>query len=474
MNEEFDLAVLGGGPGGYLAAIRAAQLGARVALVEKERIGGTCLNRGCIPTKTLLRNVEVWLATRRAKEFGVNIAGEISVDFPRLMARTREVVDTLVNGVIGLLEGHGVRVYAGLGRLVGGSAEGWRLQISPNAGGEAEEITARRVILAVGAVSARPPIPGVNLPGVLTSRHLLALNQQPKSLVVIGASVVGVEFASMFAALGSKVTVLGRRTFLKEAEEQLARRYRPIMARQGITVDVGLEFQEIVPGEAGLRVVYDKGGAPKVAEGEVVLLSAGRVPATDGLGLAELGLTMNGRAIAVNERLETNLPGVYAVGDAIGEPMLASTAYYEGAIAAENALGAQRTADYTAVPNCIFTIPEIAGVGLTEAEAREKGMRFKVSRFPYSALGKALALGETEGQVRMICEEGTGRVLGMHVLGYHASDLIAEGALAVRLGLTAKDIAETIHAHPSLPEATMEAALGFYDATIHYRKVRGD
>jgi dihydrolipoamide dehydrogenase len=474
MSEQFDLAVLGAGPGGYLAAIRAAQLGARVALVEKERIGGTCLNRGCIPTKTLLRNVEVWQTTRRAKEFGVNIAGEVSVDFPRMMARTREVVDNLVNGVIGLLAGYGVHVYAGLGRLVSGSAEGWRLQISPNAGGQAEEITARRVILAVGSVSARPPIPGVNLPGVLTSRHLLALNQQPKSLVVIGASVVGVEFASMFAALGSKVTVLGRRTFLKEAEEQLARRYRPLMARQGISVDVGLEFQEIVPGEAGLQVVYDKGGTQKVAEGEVLLLSTGRVPATAGLGLAELGMTMKGQAITVNEHLETNLPGVYAVGDAIGEPMLASAAYYEGTIAAENALGAQRIADYTAVPNCIFTIPEIAGVGLTEAEAREKGLRFKVSRFPYSALGKAMALGETEGQVRLICEEGTGRVLGMHVLGYHASDLIAEGALAVRLGLTAKDIAETMHGHPTLTEATQEAALGFYDATIHYRKVRGE
>jgi len=318
MSEEFDLAVLGGGPGGYLAAIRAAQLGAKVALVEKERIGGTCLNRGCIPTKTMLRNVEVWQTTRRAKEFGVSISGEVSVDFPRLMARTREVVDNLVNGVIGLLAGHGVRLYAGLGRLVGGSAEGWRLQISPNAGGQAEEIAARRVILAVGAVSARPPIPGVNLPSVLPSRHLLALNQQPKSLVVIGASVVGVEFASMFAALGTKVTVLGRRTFLKEAEEQLARRYRPLLARQGITVDVGLEFQEIAQDENGLRVMYDKGGTQKVAEGEVVLLSAGRVPATDGLGLAELGLTMKGQAIAVNERLETNLPGVYAVGDAIG------------------------------------------------------------------------------------------------------------------------------------------------------------
>jgi dihydrolipoamide dehydrogenase len=474
MESTFDLAIIGGGPGGYLAAIRAAQLGGKVALVEMERIGGTCLNRGCIPTKTLFRNVEAYLLARRAGEFGVTLPGNPAVDFRRMIQRKNEVVNTLVEGVMKLLSGHRVQVYDGVGTILGGSAEGWRVGIKGKRGPtEVEEITARKVIIATGSVPSPVPMPGGDLPGVLTSRELLDLDHLPESMVIIGASVVGTEFASMFGNLGTKVTLLGRRTFLKDADEQLAARYKPILMRQGVTVDIGLEFKEIRPKDTGLEVVYDKGGVEKTASGEIVLSSAGRWPYTDGLGLEALGIARQGRGIAVDEYLETNRPGIYAIGDVTGRKMLAHVAYYEGMVAAENAMGARRKTDYRVVPECIFTMPEIADVGLTERQAKEADIPYKVGRFPFSALGKALAVGETAGQVRIVCQAESGRVIGMHAMGPHASDIIAEGAMAMRLGATAQDIADTIHAHPTLPEATMEAALGVFGEPIHYRTAGG-
>jgi len=308
---------------------------------------------------------------------------------------------------------------------------------------------------------------------VLTSNEILELTALPKSLVVVGASVVGVEFACIFQALGTQVTILGRQTFLKDAEQQLAKRLRTMLSQRGMNIVVGLEFQEIVPTEDGLlRVYYERRGQREYAEGEVVLQSTGRWPYTEGLGLAELGVEMRGRAIAVNEYFETNVPGIYAIGDCIGGYMLAHVASYEGEVAVENILGRRRAADYRVVPNCIFTLPEIADVGLTEAEAKEAGLDVQVSRFPFNVNGRALAMGEPEGQVRMICERDArgrgGKVLGVHIMGPHASDLIAEAALAMRLGATAEDIAHTIHAHPTVPEALMEAAMAQGDGAIHY------
>ena len=476
MPEPYDLIIIGGGPGGYVAAIRACQLGARVALVEMERIGGCCLNRGCIPTKTLYRSVENYLDALHAERFGVDIQGEIKVNFPNMMARKNEVVDTLVGTVIELLKAHRVDLYDGTGTILGPS----RVRVQPSRSfpsAEPQDLQGNKIIIATGSRSALVPIPGVNLPGVVTSRGLLNLKELPRSMVVVGASVVGLEFASMFNALGCKVTVLGRKTFMKSAEEQLAKRFRSLMVRDGIAVTIGVDFKEITQTDDGkLRVSYSLGSKEGAVEGDIVLLSTGRTPYVDGLGAVDLGLAVDKQRVLVNEYMEANIPGVYAIGDVLGTYMLAHVASYEGEVAVENALGRRRAADYRAVPYAIFTIPEVAGVGLTEREAKERGIDYMVSRFPFSASGKALAMGEQEGQIRMICEKRGdglgGKVLGVHIMGARASDLIAEATTAMQLNVTAQDLAETIHAHPTLPESLMEAAkAAAFGEAVHYRKV---
>ena len=469
MRETYDITIIGGGPGGYVAAIRAVQLGARVALVEQDRLGGTCLNRGCIPSKAMVRDAEAYREATSGV-FCYDADGPLRVNFARLMQRKNSVVDALVEGVEHLMVSHHIGVYRGAGRILHpGLVEVTGLE-------GRQEVASRAIIIATGSVPAQVPMPGTDLPGVMTSDGLFELESLPKSMVVVGASVVGLEFACIFQALGAQVSVLGRQTFLKEAEQQLARRLRTMLAQRGMAITIGLEFQEITctPGKL-LRVHYERNGRPAFAEGEVVLQSTGRWPYTEGLGLEGLGIAMKGRAIAVNEHLETNVPGIYAIGDCIGGHMLAHVASYEGEVAVENILGHPRVADYRVIPNCIFTIPEVADVGLTEAEAKEAGLDVKVSRFPFNANGRAMTMGESEGQVRMICErlaDGRGgRVLGVHIMGPRASDLIAEASLAMRLGATAQDIARTVHAHPTVPEALMEVAMAQLEGAIHYEHV---
>lgn len=466
MEAPYDLVIIGGGPGGYVAAIRAAQRGARVALVEKDRLGGTCLNRGCIPTKALVRDAEVY-RDAASGVYCVEAEGGLRVNFARMMARKRAVVDTLVNGVAHLMNTHRIRVISGVARL---AAPG---QVAVQTAEGALTLEARAILIASGSVPAEAPMPGADLPGVMTSDGLLELERMPQSLVVVGGSAVGVEFACLFQALGTRVSILGRQTFLRDAEQQLAKRLRTMLARRGVEIYIGLEFESITQTEEGrLRVNYRQQDRARYAEGEAVLLATGRQPYTEGLGLEALGVRLKGRAIAVDEHLQTSVPGIYAIGDCIGGYMLAHVASYEGEVAVDNILGQPRAVDYRVVPNCIFTIPEIADVGLTEEQAKEAGIPVKVSRFPFNVNGRALAMGEAEGQIRMLCEQEAdgrgGRVLGVHIMGPRASDLIAEAALAMQLGATAEQIARTIHAHPTVPEALMEAAMAQGEGAIHY------
>lgn len=465
-NGNYDVVIIGGGPGGYVAAIRAAQRGARVALVEKDRLGGTCLNRGCIPTKALIHDAALFRRVALG-QYGIKAEGALTVDMHRLMARKRQVVETLVAGVARLMDSYGIEVIQGNGQLL--APERVRVQGVDGP----RELTAKAVILATGSVPAEVPIPGVDLGGVMTSNELLEIESLPASMVVIGGSVVGVEFACMFAALGAQVTIVGRKSFLRDADAQLAKRMQSVLRRQGINIIIGVDFREITRNSAGhLAVQYVRQGVLERAEAEVVLVATGRRPYTKGLGLEHLGVRMDGAAIAVDEHLETSLPGVYAIGDCTGGLMLAHVAFYEAEVAVDNALGASRVVDHSVVPIAIFTMPEIAGVGLTEAQAKERGIPFRMSRFPFAVNGRAVAIGETEGQVRMLCEQTpdghSGKVLGVHIMGPNAGDLIAEAALALRLGATAADIAHTIHAHPTLPEALMEAAMGHLQGAIHY------
>jgi len=455
------VAIIGGGPGGYVAAIHAAHMGARVALIEQGRLGGVCLNAGCIPTKALVKSAEVLLEARRAHEFGVDL-GEVRPNFGRMMERKRLVVNRLVGGIEQLVKGNGIALIRGAGRLLSPST----IEVAGTEG--TQQVEAARVVIATGALDGRIPVPGLASPGVINSEQALELEEVPRSIAIIGGGVEGIEFACLFNALGCKVSVVEMMpAILPLIDDELARRLHQILRVSGVNVVVDARAKGVTETAEGLSVAFEtKKGAEEVVA-ERVLLAVGRRPNTAGLAAEELGLALNRGAVVVNERLETNLPGVYAIGDVTGRIMVAHVASYEGEVAVENALGRPRLADYRAVPNCVFTIPEIGTVGLSEKQARESGMAIKVTKFPLGASGRAATMGETNGLVKMVCEEGSGRLLGLHVLGPHASDIIAEGALAIRHGMTAEDVAQTIHSHPTLPETIHEAALGQLTGAIH-------
>jgi dihydrolipoamide dehydrogenase len=461
--EHADVTILGGGPGGYVAALSAAQRGARVVLVEKDRVGGTCLNVGCIPTKALTTAAELLVRARRAGDFGLLIP-QVAVDLPALMTYKRTTVDQLVGGVEQLLRARRITLVCGAARLIKPDT----LSVEGAQGGR-RELSANRVILAPGSIPAEPPIEGLNLPGVLTSTSALDIESVPPRLIVVGGGVIGLEFACIYEALGSHVTVLEMAPAILPgaSDDAVAKRLQTLLRRRGMAVQTGVTAQRIEKAGEALRVVTTGAAGEAAVEGERVLVATGRWPNTQGMGFAELGLRMSGRAIAVDEHLATNLPNVWAVGDAVGGWMLAHKAMVDGRVAAENVTGGPRRVDYRSVPNVIFTRPEVASVGLTEAQARNAGAEVKVAQFAFSANPRARILGEPDGFVRLICEAGSARVLGVHILGPQATDLIAEGALAVQMGATADDLAWTTHAHPTLPEAMLEAALAVRDAAIH-------
>lgn len=468
MTATYDIVIIGAGPGGYVAAIRAAQRGARVALVEKENIGGTCLNHGCIPTKALVHDAKLY-RDATSGSYCVDVEGSFRLDFARLMERKTEVVDTLVGGVERLLESYGVDVFIGHGRIERPGL------VEVHGEKSRQELPCDAIIIATGSIPSRAPIAGNGLAGVVSSRELLEIDSLPERLVIVGGSAVGVEFACIFQALGTKVTLLGRKSFVKETEPQIGRRLRAYMRRQGMSVTIGLAFKSVKPNDKGsLLVEYERNGKDLYAEGDLVLLATGRRPNTETLELKRLGIEMEGLAVKVDESLRTNVPDIYAIGDCTGGYMFAHVASYEAEVAVANILGEKRKADYRVVPTCIFTMPEIADVGITEAEAEEAGLTYTVTRFPFRANGRALAVGETYGQIRMLCERAPhgrgGRVLGVHIIGPRAGDLIAEAAVAMRLGASAEDIAHTIHAHPTMPEAMMEAAMAHSLGAIHYER----
>jgi dihydrolipoamide dehydrogenase len=460
--EQSDVLILGGGPAGYVAAIAAAQRGARVALIEEAKVGGTCLHVGCIPTKALATSADLLVRTQRAADFGLTIS-EAKVELPGLMSYKQKVVDQLVSGVEQLLRARRVKLHRGHGLLTGPHAV---LVESPHG---SQELRAPRIILATGSLPLEPPIEGSGLPGVIDSTGALEIHDVPAKMVVIGGGVIGLEFACIYEALGSQVTVLemAPNVLPTGVDETIAKRLQALLRRRGMQIHVGATVERIEQIDGALQVVATDAGQKVVFPANRVLIATGRRPNTDDTGIAQAGIHMNGRTIVVDDCLTTNQPSVWAIGDAVGGWMLAHKAMAEGRVAAENATGGQRKLDYRAVPNVIFTRPEIAGVGLTEAESRRQGMDVKVSQFAFSANPRARILGASEGVVRLICEAASGRVLGVHMMGPHVTDLIAEGTLAVQMGVTADDLAWTTHAHPTLPEAMLEAALGFGDAAIH-------
>jgi len=467
-----DLLVLGGGPGGYAAAIRAAQLGLSVVLVEKDRLGGVCLNRGCIPTKAMARSAHLWRLLNRAAEFGV-AADNVRLDFARVMARQREVTATLVGGLGQLMVANRVRVVRGEGQV--------RVDGTVEVAGEGL-FRPRRLILATGSLASRLPIPGMELPGVVDSDGILQAQSLPARLVVIGGGIVGCEFASIFAAFGSRVTVLELLPgLLPMADAELGRRLAQSLRRAGVEVRTGVRV-EAVQAVAGAaedgpwgppkRVLYRDGtGAAGSAEGEAVLVAVGRRPAFSGFDPDGLGIQAVQGGLRVDGFLQTTRPGVYAVGDVNGLSLLAHAASAQGLIAAEHAAGrTPRPWGTSPVPACVFTLPEVAWVGMTEEEARQQGVPYGVGRFSYTALGRAHVDGETEGFVKILYRAqppGAGEVLGVHLLGHAATELVHEGVLALRFGASVQELAEAIHAHPTFSEAVAEAAHAALGLPVH-------
>jgi dihydrolipoamide dehydrogenase len=456
MAESFDVVVVGGGPGGYVAALRAAQLGARTAIVEKDRMGGTCLVRGCIPTKALLQSSEVYTMARGGQPFGL-VADKIGFDWPVAQKRKTAVVDQLVKGVEGLLKAGGVSSFKGAARLAGKGAV--------EVGGE--RVQAKDIVIATGSAIARIPLPGAEL--TIDSDQILELKDVPKRLAVIGGGVVGMEFAAMFGALGSKVTVLEMLPqVLAMVDADLVNAYTKHLAGLGGEIHTNSKVSEVVKAGGGLQVRFSTGGEGGVVDADQVLLAVGRVPYTQGLDAEKAGVKLERGRVVVDEHLHTDADGIWAIGDVIGGIMLAHVASYEGVCAVENIAGhAERVPDYHAAPNCVYTDPEIAHVGLGEKEAKDKGIAVKVGRFPFAAAGRALTLGQTEGFVKVLADPESGRILGAHIICPRATDLIAEATLAVQNGLTLEQVDLTIHAHPTLPESFMEAALAAQGRAIH-------
>jgi dihydrolipoamide dehydrogenase len=456
MTGSFDLVVIGGGPGGYVAALRAAQLGAKTAVVERDRVGGTCLVRGCIPTKALLQSAEVYTLAKAGGQFGV-ISDKIGVDWTAALERKTGVVDKLVKGVEGLLKAGGVTLVRGTASLAGKGA----VDVS------GERIQAKDIVIATGSAVARIALKGAEL--TIDSDQILELKEIPGRLAVIGGGVVGMEFAAMFAALGTKVTVLEMLPqVLPMVDADLVAVYTKHLAGLGGDVHTNAKVEQVAKRNGGLQVRFSSGGEGGSVDADQVLLAVGRVPYTQGLEAEKAGVKLERGRVVVDEHLHTSADGIWAIGDVIGGIMLAHVASYEGVCAVENIVGhGNRVPDYHAAPNCIYTDPEIAHVGLGEKEAKEKGIEVKVGRFPFTASARALTLGQSEGFVKVLADASSGRLLGAHIIGPRATDLIAEATLAVQNGLTLEQIDLTIHAHPTLPESLIEAALAAQGRAIH-------
>ncbi len=455
------IVVMGGGPGGYVAAIRGAQLGAKVTLIERHKIGGTCLNYGCIPTKTLYKNAELLNTLSHIEDFGIAV-GSVQIDVAKIQSRKDEVVRQLVGGIEQLLEANGIDVIEGTASFVSEKT----VKVTKE-DGESFEITGDDYIIATGSSSAVPPFAGTNLPGVVTSKELLEFESIPEKLVIIGGGVISMEFAGIFSAMGSEVTVLLRSDrFLREVDSELTKRFGATLKKKGIDLHKSIDNMEIIQTVDGLAVKGDTKKGEVLFPANQVLLSTGRVPVIKGLNLEAAGVAYTKKGITVGQHFETNVPNIYAIGDVNGIIMLAHAASHQGIAAVEAIMSIEHKGNHDVVPNCIFVFPEIAGVGITEDEAIEKQIEIKKSKFMFGANGKALSIGEPEGFIKVISDMND-VILGVHIMGPHASDLIHEGALAITKKLTVDDIANTIHAHPTLGEAFAEATLGLKGEAIH-------
>jgi dihydrolipoamide dehydrogenase len=465
-NEQFDVTIIGSGPGGYVAAIRAGQLGLKVAMIEKDaRLGGTCTLRGCIPTKQMLMSAHVYEQMQHAADFGVQATG-IQLAFEDVQKRKNKVVLKNTKGIEYLMKKNKVTIFKGTGKL----ALPGKVDVT-GADGAKQTIESKNIIIATG--SAVRPIPGFETDGVhvVNSDHILELKDVPKSLIVMGAGAVGCEFASVYSRFGSETTIVELMPRLVPLEdEEVSKELEKSFRKRGIKSQVDTKLEKLEKTETGVRVTGKTAKGEAVSlEAEMLLVAVGRMPFTEGLGLEGTKIKVERGFINVDEFQQTAEKGVYAIGDVVPTPLLAHLASKEGIVAVEHLAGQKdvRPINLRLVPNCTYCDPEVASVGLTEAKAREQGYDVKIGKFPFAASGKARILGEEEGFVKIVGEGKYDEILGVHIIGAHATELIAEACVAMQLESTAEELGRTMHAHPTVSETVMEAAEGVHGLSIH-------
>jgi dihydrolipoamide dehydrogenase len=455
--QSFDIVIVGGGPGGYVAAIKAGQLGYKVAVIERENVGGVCLNWGCIPTKTLLKSAKVFEQFKHAKDYGIDVKPDsFSANFPDMVKRKDSVVRRLTGGVAALLKKNGATLIKGFGEVVDAN----HVKVGD------DTIEAKFIILATGASVIMPPIPGLqegfDAGFVLTSKEILDLKTLPSSLVIVGGGVIGLEFATIFSSLGTKVTVIEKQpTILSSVDEEIRGLFFKKITKDGVQIFTSATVTSIGQG----IVTYELDGKATEVKVDKVLMAVGMKPNTK--SFASLNLAMEKAGVQVNEHMQTTLNNVYAIGDVTGKFMLAHVASHAGLVAIDHIHGGDAKMDYRAIPNGIYTFPEIAMVGLTEQDAKAQGIDYKVSTFPVMANGKAMGENEKDGLVKIIVSKPYNEIIGVHIMASAATEMITEATLAINLEATAEELVHTIHPHPTLAEMMMEAAHGIIDKPIH-------
>ena len=456
--EGHSVLVVGGGPGGYVAAIRAAQLGAKVTLIEKDKVGGTCLNRGCMPTKAMLHTSEIYEAATHSADIGI-IGADVRVDWEKIQRFRASTVEKLTSGVRTLFRANKIKLVEGEARFTGPK--------TVSVGNET--YSAEKIIIAAGSSPIIPGIPGVRESrACMDSTDCLSLSHIPESLLVIGGGVIGLELGSVYLRYGTKVTVIEMQPkLLPGMDAELSDLVKAKLLREGMVIYTDSAVTKIENSETAARITFCGPDGEKTMDAEKVLLAVGRSPATDGLNLATVGILTENGAIVTNERMETNVPGVYAVGDCTGKNMLAHAAMAMGEVAAENAMGGDRIFHPEDCPICAYVGPEFAGVGYTEERAKELGIAYKIGRFPTSGNGRSLVAGHTDGMIKILAGVKYGEILGVHILAPSATELIEEAALAIKLEVTLEEFTQTIHCHPTVSEAVRECGLAVDKKAIH-------
>jgi dihydrolipoamide dehydrogenase len=458
--EEYDLVIIGAGPAGYVAGLRAAQRGLKTVVVEKDYVGGVCLNRGCIPTKTLLESARHLNAIKMAGEFGIKV-GNFEIDAVKIWQRKNQVVENLRRGIDYLFKARAVNFLKGRAKLTGKNL------VEVKTGSGISNLEAKNIILATG--SSPFELPGIKFDHerILSSDDILDLNRIPKSLIIVGGGVIGCEFASLFSSLGTKITIVELlKNLLPQEDPEISKTLETNFKKKGIKVMTDTKLESIAPSENGIEANFSE--STKI-ESDLILICVGRKPNTENLGLkkVEVEAEVKGGWIKVDDYLRTNLPNIYAIGDVTGKILLAHVASHQGEITAENILGSNKVIDYSCVPNCIFTFPEIASVGINETRAKELGLDYGTGKFPFRALGKSHTAGEVEGFVKLLIDKHNDTILGAHIIGPQAVGLIAELSLAMKNKLKLNQITDTIHAHPTFSEIIPEAVFTYFNLPLH-------